>query len=172
MDCFRGLDFLCSHANLGIDVNRIYTEAGSQGGMFGIITAALDKRVRALTVETPLYCDIRDANTVSATYDEEIFPFKMFRRYKNSHPGYTWDDFYKVFDYYDPQNFAPMVKCPFLMGIGLLDHVCPPRCSMAMFNHLGSDKKEYIAVPNTAHEVNFNYFIFQNHWLREQLRVP
>lgn len=172
MDCFRGLDFLCSHANLGIDVNRIYIEAGSQGGMFGIITAAFDKRVRALTIETPLYCDIRDANLVSASYEEQVFPFKMFRRYKESHPGYTWEDFYKVFDYYDPQNFAPMVKCPFLMGIGLLDQVCPPRCSMAMYSHLGSANKEYIAVANTTHEVNFDYFIFQNHWLREQLRVP
>lgn len=172
MDCFRGLDFLSSHANLGIDVNRIYIEAGSQGGMFGIIVAAFDKRIRALTVETPLYCDIRDDNIVSASYEEQIFPFKMFRRYKDSHPGYTWDDLYKVFDYYDPQNFAPMITCPFLMGIGLLDHVCPPRCSMSMYNHLGTTKKEYISVPNTEHEVNFNYFIFQNHWLREQLRIP
>lgn len=172
MDCIRGLDFLSSHANLGIDVDRIYVEGGSQGGMLGIVTAALDKRVRALTVQVPLYSDIRDTYEISAGYEEQVFPFKMFRRYKASHPGYTWDEFYKVFDYYDPQNFAPLVKCPVLMGIGLLDQFCPPRSSISMFNHLGTDKKEFVAVANTTHEVNFSYFMFQNNWLREQLRVP
>jgi cephalosporin-C deacetylase len=172
MDCIRGLDFLASHHDMGVDTNRIYVEGGSQGGALGIMTAALDKRVRALSVQVPLYSDIRDTYDISATYKEQVFPFKMFRNYKASHPGYSWDDFYKVFDYYDPQNFAPLVKCPVLMGIGLLDLYCPPRSSMAMFNHLGAEKKEFVTVANTTHEVNFNYFMFQNNWLREQLRVP
>jgi cephalosporin-C deacetylase len=172
MDCIRGMDFLYSHHDLGIDTTRIYVEGGSQGGALGIMTAALDKRVRALTVQVPLYSDIRDTYDVSATYTEQVFPFKMFRKYHDTHPGYTWDAFYKVFDYYDPQNFAPMVKCPVLMGIGLLDLFCPPRSSMCMFNHLGTKNKEFVTVANSTHEVNFNYFMFQNNWLREQLRVP
>lgn len=172
MDCIRGIDFLFSQSKMGVDTNRIYVEGGSQGGCLGIVTAALDKRVRALTVQVPLYSDIRDTYAVSSTYETEVFPFKMFKRYKNTHPGYTWDDFYKVFDYYDPQNFAPLVKCPVLLGIGLLDLYCPPRSSLAMYNHLGTSKKEFITVPNATHEVDFNYFMFQNNWLREQLRVP
>jgi cephalosporin-C deacetylase len=172
MDCIRGMDFLYSHYNLGIDTSRIYVEGGSQGGALGIATAALDKRVRVLTVQVPLYSDIRDTYDISATYTDQVFPFKMFRKYYDTHPGYTWDDFYKVFDYYDPQNFAPKVKCPVLMGIGLLDLFCPPRSSMCMFNHLGTKNKEFITVANSTHEVNFNYFMFQNNWLREQLRVP
>ncbi|PTQ92886.1 cephalosporin-C deacetylase-like acetyl esterase [Mucilaginibacter yixingensis] len=172
MDCIRGLDFLASHPKLKIDTTRIFVEGGSQGGALGIMVAALDKRVKALTVQVPLYSDIRDTYAVSATYDVQVFPFKMFRKYHDSHPGYTWDEFYKVFDYYDPQNFAPMVKCPVLMGIGLLDLYCPPRSSMSMYNHLGTKDKEYITVANSTHEVNFNYFMFQNNWLREKLRVP
>lgn len=172
MDCVRGLDFLHSHYDLGVDTNRIYIEGGSQGGALGIATAALDKRVRALTIQVPLYSDIRDTYDISATYKEQVFPFRMFRIYHDTHPGYTWDMFYKVFDYYDPQNFAPLVKCPVLMGIGLLDLYCPPRSSMSMYNHLGASKKEYITVANSTHEVNFNYYMFQNNWLREQLRIP
>lgn len=106
MDCIRGMEFLHSHYNLGIDTGKIYVEGGSQGGMLGIAVAALDKRVKALTIQVPLYSDIRDTYDISATYPEQVFPFKMFRRYYNTHPGYTWDEFYKVFDYYDPQNFA------------------------------------------------------------------
>jgi cephalosporin-C deacetylase len=172
MDCIRGLDFLYSQYKMGVDTGKIYVEGGSQGGALGVVTAALDKRVKVLTIQVPLYSDIRDTYDISATYKNQVFPFNMFRKYHDTHPGYTWDAFYKVFDYYDPQNFAPLVKCPVLMGIGLLDLYCPPRSSIAMFNHLGTDKKEYVTVANTTHEVNFNYFMFQNNWLREQLRVP
>jgi cephalosporin-C deacetylase len=174
MDCLRGLDFIYSHSNLGIDTSKIFVEGGSQGGSLGIVTAALDKRVKVLTVQVPLYADIHDDYLVSETNKEQVFPFKVFRRYLKQHPSFTWDKFFGTFDYYDPQNFAPMVKCPVLLGIGLLDQFCPPRCSMSMFNHLGTkaSEKEFVCVPNSTHEVNFNYFMFQNNWLREKLRIP
>ncbi|ASU35959.1 acetylxylan esterase [Mucilaginibacter xinganensis] len=172
MDCLRGLEFLYAHANLGIDTSKIFVEGGSQGGSLALITAALDKRVKLLTMQVPLYADIHDNYAISASYREQVFPFKVFRKYQATHTGFSWDKFFSVFDYYDPQNFAPMVKCPVLMGIGLLDKFCPPRCSMALYNHIGSGNKEFVCVPNSTHEVNFNYFMFQNLWLREQLRIP
>jgi len=172
MDCIRGLDFLCSHSNLGIDTTKIFVEGGSQGGALALITAALDKRVKVLTMQVPLYADIHDDLLVSSSYNRQVFPFKVFRKYQSMHPGFKWENFFSTFDYYDPQNFAPMVKCPVLMGIGLLDQFCPPRCSMALFNHISSTNKEYVCVPNSTHEVNFNYFMFQNVWLREKFRIP
>ncbi len=172
MDCIRGLDFLCSHPDLGIDTSKIYVEGGSQGGALAVITAGLDSRVKVLTMQVPLYADIHDNMSISASYKSQVFPFKVFRKYNSMHPGFTWDKFFSTFDYYDPQNFAPMVKCPVLMGIGLLDQFCPPRCSMALFNHIGSTNKEFVCVANSTHEVNFNYFMFQNLWLREKFRIP
>jgi cephalosporin-C deacetylase len=172
MDCIRGLDFLYSHANLGIDTSKIFVEGGSQGGALAFVTAALDSRVKVLTMQVPLYADIHDDFKVSASYDKQVFPFKTFRKYNTMHPGFTWDKFFQTFDYYDPQNFAQMVKCPVLMGIGLLDQFCPPRCSMALFNHISSTNKEFVCAPNSSHEVNFNYFMFQNVWLREKFRIP
>lgn len=172
MDCIRGLDFLCSHESLGIDTNKIFVEGGSQGGALALVTAALDQRVKLLTMQVPLYADIHDNMAISASYDKQVFPFKVFRHYNSIHPGFTWDKFFSTFDYFDPQNFAPKVKCPVLMGIGLLDQFCPPRCSMALFNHISSDKKEYVCVPNSTHEVDMNYFMFQNLWLREKFRIP
>lgn len=172
MDCLRGLDFLYSHSNLGIDTSKIYVEGGSQGGALAVVTAALDKRVKVLTMQVPLFADIRDNYNISASYKEQVVPFKMFRRYKGQHAGFTWDKFFENFDYYDPQNFAPMVKCPVLMGIGLLDQFCPPRCSMSLYNHLGTTNKEWVSVPNSTHEVDLNYFMFQNLWIREKFRIP
>ncbi len=172
MDCIRGLDFLYSHSKLGIDTSKIFVEGGSQGGALALITAALDKRVKALTMQVPLFADIRDNKDVSASYEKQVFPFKVFRKYNAMHPGFTWEKFFATFDYYDPQNFAPLVKCPVLMGIGLLDQFCPPRCSMSLFNHISSTNKEFVCVPNSTHEVNFNYFMFQNLWIREKFRIP
>jgi cephalosporin-C deacetylase len=172
MDCLRGLDFLYSHGNLGIDTSKIFVEGGSQGGSLALITAALDKRVKLLTMQVPLYADIHDSFAISASYEQQVFPFKVFRKYQSQHAGFSWEKFYSTFDYYDPQNFAPMVRCPVLMGIGLLDQFCPPRCSMALYNHISSTNKEFVCVPNSTHEVNFNYFMFQNLWLREKFRIP
>ena len=172
MDCLRGMDFLYAHANLGIDTAKIFIEGGSQGGALALITASLDKRIKALTMQVPLYSDIRDDDEISASYSQPIFPFKVFRKYHDQHPSFTWDKFYNTWDYYDPQNFAPMVQCPVLMGIGLLDQVCPPYCSMSLFNHISSKNKEYFCSPNTTHEVDYSYFMFQNAWLREQMRIP
>ncbi|MGN6396104.1 MAG: acetylxylan esterase [Mucilaginibacter sp.] len=172
MDCLRGVDFLYSHSNLGIDTSKIFVEGGSQGGSLALITAALDKRVKLLTMQVPLYADIRDGYSISESYGHQVFPFKVFRKYQSQHPGFSWEKFYATFDYYDPQNFAPMVKCPVLMGIGLLDQFCPPRCSMALYNHISSTNKEFVCVPNSTHEVDFNYFMFQNLWLREKFRIP
>jgi cephalosporin-C deacetylase len=172
MDCIRGMDFLYSHSNLGIDTSKIIAEGGSQGGALALITTALDSRVKILTLQVPLYADIHDDMRVSASYEKQVFPFNIFRLYNDRHPDFTWDKFFQTFDYYDPQNFAQLIKCPVLMGIGLLDRYCPPRCSMALFNHIASTDKEFVCVANTAHEVNFNYFMFQNMWLREKFRMP
>ena len=172
MDCLRGMDFIYSHPNLGIDTSKIFIEGGSQGGALALITASLDKRIKILTMQVPLYSDIRDDEQISASYTVPIFPFKVFRKYQEMHPSFTWDKFYHTWDYYDPQNFAAQVTCPVLMGIGLLDQVCPPYCSMALFNHISSKNKEYRCSPNTTHEVEYSYFMFQNMWLREQLRIP
>jgi cephalosporin-C deacetylase len=172
MDCLRGVDFICSHANLGLDTSKIFVEGGSQGGSLALITAALDKRVKVLTMQVPLYADIHDNMVISASYDKQVFPFKVFRKFHAQQDWFTWDKFFSTFDYFDPQNFAPMVKCPVLMGIGLLDQFCPPRCSMALYNHIASTNKEFVCVPNSTHEVNYNYFMFQNLWIREKFRIP
>ena len=172
MDCLRGVDFLYSHSNLGIDTSKIFVEGGSQGGSLALVTAAFDKRVKLLTMQVPLYADIHDGYSISESYEHQVFPFKVFRKYQKQHAGFSWEKFYATFDYYDPQNFASMVKCPVLMGIGLLDQFCPPRCSMALYNHISSTNKEFVCVANSTHEVDFNYFMFQNLWLREKFRIP
>lgn len=171
MDCLRGLDFLYSHPELGIDTSKIYVEGSSQGGTLAIITAAMDKRVKLLAIQVPLYSNFRLDKEIGLKYDIPEFPIKFFTRYINNNNDTSWDKIFGVMDYYDPQNFAPMVTCPVIMGIGLLDKFCPPRCSFSLFNHFASKKKEWFSSPDLTHEVAFDYYMLQNVWLAENFRL-
>lgn len=173
MDCIRGLDFLASHGNMGIDVNRISIDGGSQGGCLAVVVASLDKRIKLVTTEVPLYSDLRDASRITRlSPPAKETPVFYLNNYVKTHPGTTYEDMYKIWDYYDPLNFAPRVECPVLMGIGLMDELCPPSCSVAMYNRLGTTKKELWVSADKAHELDPIYYRFQYNWLREYFLLP
>lgn len=171
MDAIRGLDFIHSHPELGLDTSKIYVEGSSQGGTLAIVTAALDKRAKLLAIQVPLFSDFRKVKEVGLAYDKPEFPIKFFTRYLNEHPKASWDKIFSVMDYYDPQNFAPMISCPVIMGIGLLDKYCPPFCSFSLYDHFASKKKEWYASPELTHEVEFNYYMLQSVWLGENFKM-
>jgi cephalosporin-C deacetylase-like acetyl esterase len=52
--------------------------------------------------------------------------------------------------YFDVVNFAPKVKCPVLIGVGLIDTVCPPPGVLAAFNQLAGPK-ELVVLPTGEH---------------------
>ena len=47
-------------------------------------------------------------------------------------------------------NFAPRIKCPVLVGFGLIDEVCPPEGIMAAVNEINAPK-EAIPLPRGEH---------------------
>lgn len=172
MDCLRGMDFIMSHEDLGLDTKKIAVLGGSQGATLAVFVAAIDQRVTACTFELPLYADMRDAYAIGTSFPKVTWPINRFVDYLKQHSSFTSKKFFDVWDYYDPQNFASRIKCPVLMGIGLLDEYCPPRCSLGLYNKLTTEKKEFKVAPDKAHEMNFNYFMDQLLWLKESLRVP
>ena len=54
-DCMRSLDYLHTHSE--IDSSRIGMMGSSQGGFLALITASIDKRVKALVANVPALCD-------------------------------------------------------------------------------------------------------------------
>jgi cephalosporin-C deacetylase len=172
MDCIRGLDFIMAHANLGLNTSKVAVLGGSQGATLAVVVAALDKRVTACTFELPLYADMHDAYHIGTSFPQTTWPVNRFQDYLKVHRAFTEAKFLGVWDYYDPQNFVNKIECPVLMGVGLLDEYCPPRCSFGMYNKLTTYQKEFRVAPDRAHEMNFDYFMFQLLWLKESLRVP
>src|SRR5204862_3428317 len=53
--------------------------------------------------------------------------------------------------YYDPVNFAAHIRCPVLIGCGLLDDLAPPSSVLAAANRI-SAPKELIILPRAGHQ--------------------
>lgn len=172
MDCVRGLDFLFSQNDLGLDTSRVMVDGASQGGGLAIALAAMDKRVKLVTMEVPLYADFRKAFEITQLNPNSRTPVGMITNYLRTHPDFTEEKLFAVWDYYDPLNFADKVKCPVLMGIGLLDQFCPPQCSYVLYNQLKNKNNEVWSSPEKTHEVDALYYTYQYLWFQDILRLP
>lgn len=52
-------------------------------------------------------------------------------------PEHAAEDVMVVLRYFDPINFAEQVRCPTLVGVGMVDDVVPPQTVFAIAAHLG-----------------------------------
>ncbi|MDR0895550.1 MAG: acetylxylan esterase [Prevotellaceae bacterium] len=135
MDLIRAVDFIASRPE--IDASRIAAEGGSQGGAFTLIACALDHRLRVGAPTIPFLSDYRDYfNIVS-------WPGNVIKK-RQQELGLSDEQLYLTLSYFDVKNFAGMIQCPIIMGVGLQDPVCPPHTNFAGFNRILAEKAYYI----------------------------
>jgi len=144
VDACRAVDFVRSRPE--VDPERIGVHGTSQGGALTIITAALRRdAVTCAAAGAPYLCGLMDAATLTHAYPyEEINDY--LRRYPEREPLVR-----ETLAYYDGINFAPLIRCPTLVYIGLEDDVCPPETGYALFNAM-TGPKELHATPHCAHD--------------------
>lgn len=137
--CARAVDYLASRPDW--DGRTLVVMGTSQGGLQALVTAGLDSRVTAALAEVPAGSDQTglDAGRVPG------WPQWAYQ---------AWDrDLTKVLQasrYYDVTNFAPRIRCPVLIGVGLLDTLCPPPGVFATYNQLCGEK-EILIMPRAEH---------------------
>ncbi|WP_299462889.1 acetylxylan esterase [uncultured Microscilla sp.] len=136
MDCIRAIDFLATRPEL--DHSRVAVEGASQGGALSLMTAALDKRVKLCAPDVPFLSDIPRLLKIVSNFRDEV------KRYIKATPGMTWKKSRKNFSYFDTKNFAPYIKVPVLMSVGLQDLTCPPITCFATYNHIKAPKSYYV----------------------------
>jgi cephalosporin-C deacetylase len=88
-------------------------------------------------------------------------------RYLKEHPERE-GDLMDVLRYFDPMNFAPRVRCPTLVGIGLADDVVPAPTVYAIADHLGGPH-EVVTWPASHADLPEEDFFeerFEAYWLR------
>ncbi len=144
VDACRAVDFVQSRPE--VDASRIGVHGSSQGGALTIITAALrNDAITCGAAGAPYLCGFMDAASLTHTYPyQEINDY--LRLYPEREPLIR-----ETFNYYDGINFAPMIRCPMLVYIGLEDDVCPPETGYAVVDAMQCPK-ELIATPHAAHD--------------------
>ncbi|MEM2088126.1 MAG: acetylxylan esterase [Thermoproteota archaeon] len=144
MDCVRAFKVLSERED--IDANRIGVAGASQGGGLTLVTSALGRNVSLSLPEIPFLCHFERAVEVAASD-----PYLEISRYLKMHPDKV-ENVFETLSYFDAMNFAPDIKCPILMSVGLVDIVCPPSTIFATFNHIASGNKELAIYPGMGHE--------------------
>lgn len=174
MDCVRAIDFVVSHAELGLDTKRIVVYGGSQGGTEAFIAAALSKKVNTAAANNPVFADFRTIFYSGRKEKELVFPMVQFEKYFK-HTKTADAQALKTLDYFDLTNFMDKIDCPILIGIGLKDPISPPITIYEAFNHLKPAIKQQSKIycyPNLTHEVTDLHWLRNFNWLNDKLRDP
>jgi cephalosporin-C deacetylase-like acetyl esterase len=129
-----------------VDPTRLATAGGSQGGRLAYVVAGLDSRIRAAVPSIPHYCYrpwLRWTETMNAAG-------------QSGEAGFTQADIIddartRIESYYDVINFVGSLRARLFTNAGLIDPVSPPTAARAAFR-LAPTQKEFVAVPNCAHD--------------------
>jgi cephalosporin-C deacetylase len=159
-----------------VNGEKIGLFGNSQGGALAIVSAALLARfagklegitaqVAAVSAGIPFLCDIKKAflEHTEGPWAELDWYFRMHDPLHERE-----EEIMKTLSYFDAMNFAPWVKCPVLVSIGLKDTDCPPPTIYALFHHLAG-KKELLVYPDYSHESNDNFLDRQIIFLAQEL---
>ncbi|WP_337874133.1 acetylxylan esterase [Exiguobacterium sp.] len=143
LDAVRALDvaLMLSGAKSAI------VEGGSQGGGIALGVSALHPKVKAALVDIPFLCDMPRGVELATDgpYLEISHYFKVHDPLHESEAR-----LYDTLRYVDGINFARRITCPVMVGVGLLDEVCPPSTGYALFREL-SGEKAFRVYPEYAH---------------------
>ncbi len=133
----------------GVDPARVAASGWSQGGGLTLACAALEPRIAKAAPVYPFLSDYKRVWEMDMAKDAYVELRDWFRRFDPLHK--REDDVFRALGYIDIQHLAPRVKAEVLMGMGLMDTICPPSTQMATYNKL-TCKKATLVYPDFGHE--------------------
>jgi cephalosporin-C deacetylase len=144
VDAVRALDFI--KAQPEVDPARIGIHGSSQGGALTIVVSALrNTEIAAAAAGAPYLCAIMDSADLSHTY-----PYEEINEYLRLFPERR-QAMTDTVAYFDCVNLAPLVRCPTMVYIGLVDDCVPPETGYALRDAL-TCPTEFHASPDCAHD--------------------
>ena len=139
LSCYRAAQYLTERGDW--DGHTLVVTGGSQGGLQSIVTAGLHPKITAVLACVPAGCDLN--GPVAGRMPG--WPMWYWKT-----QGQDETQVRRAASYYDVVNFAPRVKCPVLIGVGLIDTVCPSPGVYAAYNQL-QGPKEIVVLPFGEH---------------------
>jgi cephalosporin-C deacetylase len=140
LSCYRAADYLVGRPDW--NGKTLLVDGGSQGGLQTIMLAGLHPAVTAATADVPAGCD----HTGELVGRAPGWPHWI----ANS-AGKDRAKVAEASKYFDVVNFARRVKCPTLVGVGLIDTTCAPEGVIAAFNQL-QGPKQLVILPAAGHQ--------------------
>lgn len=140
LSCYRAADYLASRDDW--DGRTLVVMGASQGGQQSLVTAAIHPKITACLSLVPAGCDM---------LGPELGRAPGFPMWYNRTEGKDAAKVRETSKYFDVANFTQQIKCPVLVGIGLIDDVCPPTGIFAAVNQIRSPK-EVIILPASGHQ--------------------
>lgn len=132
-----------------VDADRVGAMGGSQGGALTLACAALVPEIRRAAPVYPFLCDYQrvwEMDLAESAYEGLRKYFRMFDpRHEREREVFT------KLGYIDVQHLASRIKARVLLGVGLMDKICPPSTQFAAYNKIASEK-DVIVYPDFAHE--------------------
>ena len=125
------------------DGRVLVVTGGSQGGWQAICLAGLEPAISGVLANVPAGCDFSGAEVGRPV----SWPY-WFRQVGEAERVAVLE----TAGYVDAVNFAARVRCPVLVGVGLVDRTCPPEGVAVMFNGLGSAEKQLVLMPLADHK--------------------
>jgi len=139
LSCYRAVEYIKQHPDW--DKKTIIVIGGSQGGYQAIVTAGMHPSVTAFAANVPAGCD----HTGKTAGRQNGWP--NWNGWAN---GKDPAKLQETARYFDAMNFATRAKCPGLIGVGLVDSVCPPEGIFATYNQL-TGPKQIVIMPRSGH---------------------
>jgi cephalosporin-C deacetylase-like acetyl esterase len=140
LSCCRAAEYLAQRDDW--DGKTLVVMGASQGGQQALMTAALHPKTTAALANVPAGCDM---------LGPDVGRRGGFPQWYDQVHGKDPAKVHQASRYYDIVNFAPRIRCPVLVGIGLIDEVCPPASIFAAANQITAPK-ELILMPRAGHQ--------------------
>jgi cephalosporin-C deacetylase len=132
-----------------VDENRVGAMGGSQGGGLTLACASLEPRIKKLAPIYPFLCDYKrvwDLDLAKDAYQEIRDYFRFFDPLHERE-----QEVFEKLGYIDLQYIVKRIKGEVLMGVGLMDTICPPSTQFAAYNKITS-QKSLLVYPDYGHE--------------------
>lgn len=141
LSCYRAAEYLTKRKDW--DGKTLLVMGDSQGGMQSLMLAGLyPKKITAALALVPAGCDMLGPDVGRKGGWPQWYDYTTGKNPQKVHEASL---------YYDVANFAPRIKCPVLVGLGLRDETCPPAGVFAAFNQIASPK-ELVILPKSGHQ--------------------
>ncbi|GAB4175619.1 MAG: acetylxylan esterase [Terrimicrobiaceae bacterium] len=143
----------------GVDAARVASMGGSQGGALSMACASLEPRIARCVSVFPFLSDYLRVWEMDLAKDAYSELRTYLRHFDPRHERI--EETFRTLGYIDIHHLAPRIRAEVLMGISLMDTICPPSTQFAAFNAVTSPKKD-VLFPDFGHEAlpGFNDEIF------------